>query len=108
MEAAARFGGGEDGGVTRFAWSPELFEVYDWLADELEHEDGWRICFFHHPLYSSGQHARESRDMRQYLEEHLVKNRVNVVFGGHEHFYERSKPQKSVQYFVSGAAAKLR
>jgi allantoate deiminase len=35
LEAAARFGGGEDGGVTRFAWSPQLFEVYDWLAGEL-------------------------------------------------------------------------
>src|SRR5437016_5470191 len=35
LETAARFGGGEDGGVTRFAWSPELFEVYEWLAGEL-------------------------------------------------------------------------
>jgi allantoate deiminase len=34
LEAAARFGE-DDGGVTRFAWSPALFEVYDWLEGEL-------------------------------------------------------------------------
>jgi hypothetical protein len=33
---------------------------------------------------------------------------VNVVFTGHEHFYERIKPQKGIQYFVEGSSAKLR
>jgi hydantoinase/carbamoylase family amidase len=31
LEDAARFGGGEDGGVTRMAWDRTLFEVYEWL-----------------------------------------------------------------------------
>ncbi|MBN9623385.1 MAG: Zn-dependent hydrolase [Actinobacteria bacterium] len=31
IEEAARFGKTEDGGVTRLAWEPVLFEVYDWL-----------------------------------------------------------------------------
>jgi hypothetical protein len=30
------------------------------------------------------------------------------VFSGHEHFYERIKPQKGIYYFTSGGAAKLR
>jgi hypothetical protein len=38
----------------------------------------------------------------------FVKNRVNVVFAGHEHFYERIKPQKGIFYFISGAGGKLR
>ena len=33
---------------------------------------------------------------------------VDVVFSGHEHFYQRIKPQKGIQYFVSGAAGELR
>jgi hypothetical protein len=37
-----------------------------------------------------------------------VKYGVNVVFTGHEHFYERIKPQKGIQYFVEGSSAKLR
>ncbi len=43
----------------------------------------WRIGFFHHPLYSSGQHAGESRDViRPALEPLLIRNGVNVVFSG--------------------------
>jgi hypothetical protein len=33
---------------------------------------------------------------------------VNVVFTGHEHFYERIKPQQGVAYFIAGSSAKLR
>jgi len=67
----------------------------------------WRICFFHHPLYSSGQHARESREViRPALEPALTRNRVHIVFNGHEHLYERIRPQKTVQYFVSGGGGR--
>jgi hypothetical protein len=31
-----------------------------------------------------------------------------VVLTGHEHFYERIKPQKGIYYFISGGSAKLR
>jgi hypothetical protein len=31
-----------------------------------------------------------------------------VVLAGHEHFYERLKPQKGIHYFISGGAGKLR
>jgi len=69
--------------------------------------DKWRIAFFHHPLYSSGQHASESRDViRPALEKALVRNRVNVVFSGHEHLYERIKPQQGITYFVSGGGGR--
>ncbi|HEV2022331.1 MAG TPA: hypothetical protein VGQ94_07355, partial [Terriglobales bacterium] len=30
-----------------------------------------------------------------------------VVFSGHEHVYERVKPQNGIQYFTEGASAKL-
>jgi calcineurin-like phosphoesterase family protein len=67
----------------------------------------WRICFFHHPLYSSGQHAQESRDViRPALEPVLTRNGVNVVFGGHEHLYERIAPQHGIRYFVSGGGGR--
>jgi hypothetical protein len=33
---------------------------------------------------------------------------ISAVFSGHDHFYERTKPQQGVQYFVSGAGGKLR
>jgi len=67
----------------------------------------WRISFFHHPLYSSGDHANESRDsIRPALEPALVRNRVDVVFSGHDHLYERIAPQRGIRYFVSGGGGR--
>ena len=42
------------------------------------------------------------------LEPLLVKYGVQVVFSGHDHVYERIKPQQGIHYFVSGAAGQLR
>lgn len=80
-----------------------------WLEQEL-HNSGseWKICFFHHPLYSSGERHGPSVGLREVLEPLFVKYGVNVVFTGHEHFYERLKPQKNIHYFISGAGGKLR
>lgn len=36
LEAAARIGALDDGGISRFAWTPELREVTQWVAQELE------------------------------------------------------------------------
>src|SRR3954454_12637031 len=67
----------------------------------------WRVAFFHHPLYSSGQHAAEGRDViRPALEPALIRNHVDVVFTGHEHLYERIKPQHEVKHFVSGGGGR--
>ena len=46
--------------------------------------------------------------LRDQLEPLFVQYGVDVVFTGHEHFYERLKPQKGITYFVNGSAAKLR
>jgi Calcineurin-like phosphoesterase len=69
--------------------------------------DKWRIAFFHHPLYSSGIHSAEGRDViRPAFEEPLVRNRVNVVLSGHEHLYERIRPQRGIYHFVSGGGGR--
>jgi hypothetical protein len=67
----------------------------------------WRISFFHHPLYSSGSHGPESREViRPALEPALLRNRVDVVFSGHDHLYERVAPQQGIRYFVSGGGGR--
>ena len=35
LDELGRIGGRPDGGVTRVAWSPELFEAYAWIGDRL-------------------------------------------------------------------------
>jgi 3',5'-cyclic AMP phosphodiesterase CpdA len=79
-----------------------------WLEKELAASGSdWKIAFFHHPPYASGMHGSDEI-LKQQLEPLFVRYGVNVVFTGHEHFYERIKPQKGVQYFVEGSSAKLR
>src|SRR6185503_19298602 len=81
----------------------------DWLEGELKASGSeWKICFFHHPLYSSGEKHGPSLELRKVLEPLLIKSGVDVVFAGHEHFYERIKPQNNIQYFTLGNSAKLR
>ncbi len=68
----------------------------------------WKIMFFHHPLYSSGEKHGSDELLRQRLEPIFLEHGVDVVFTGHEHFYERLKPQKGIHYFICGSSAKLR
>ena len=81
----------------------------DWLEGELKKStSNWKMAYFHHPLYSSGARHGSEVDLRELLEPLLLKYGMNVIFAGHEHFYERIKPQKGISYFTAGGAAKLR
>jgi hypothetical protein len=81
----------------------------EWLDKELAASGSdWKIVFFHHPLYSSGATHGSADLQRELLEPTFMKHGVNVAFTGHEHFYERLKPQKGIHYFVNGCGAKLR
>lgn len=81
----------------------------DWIETTLrEAREDWKICYFHHPLYSNAERHGASVDLRVLLEPLFVKYGVNVVFSGHDHVYERIKPQKGIYYFVSGSAGQLR
>lgn len=80
-----------------------------WLEDQLMASGSeWKIAFFHHPPYSSGETHGSDETLRTQLEPLFVKYGVNVVLTGHEHFYERLKPQKGIAYFITGSSAKLR
>ena len=80
-----------------------------WLESELAKDTSeWKICFFHHPPYSSGGKHGSDKQLREVVEPIFVKYGVNLVLTGHDHFYERIKPQKGIYYFVSGAGGKLR
>ncbi len=80
-----------------------------WLTDALKNsKDDWKICYFHHPLYSNGGTHGPSVNIRVVLEPLFVTYGVNVVFSGHDHIYERLTPQKGISYFVEGAGGSLR
>jgi 3',5'-cyclic AMP phosphodiesterase CpdA len=80
-----------------------------WLEQQLkDSKSDWKICYFHHPLYSDGGRHGSEVDLRVILEPLFIKYGVNVVYSGHDHIYERLKPQKGIYYFISGAAGQLR
>jgi 3',5'-cyclic AMP phosphodiesterase CpdA len=81
----------------------------EWVDATLrDAREEWKICYFHHPLYSNAARHGSSVDLRVLLEPMFVKYGVNVVFSGHDHVYERLKPQKGITYFVAGASGQLR
>jgi hypothetical protein len=83
-------------------------EQIQWLEQELKQStEAWKIMFFHHPLYSSGGRHGSDLRLREVLEPLLIQYNVSVVFAGHDHFYERVKPQKGITHFVLGSAGKL-
>ena len=80
-----------------------------WLDKELSASGSdWKICFFHHPLYSSGETHGSAEAQRNLLEPVFLKYGVNLVLSGHEHFYERIKPQKGIAYFILGNSGEVR
>jgi predicted phosphodiesterase len=83
-------------------------EQVKWLEKELDASDSeWKIAYFHHPLYTTARRGPEV-ELREILEPLFVKHGVDVVFTGHEHIYERFKPQQGIHHFLVGGAAKLR
>ena len=84
-------------------------EQIAWFEKEVSASGAeWKIPYFHHPLYSSGERHGSDIKLRQTLEPILLKNGVTVVFTGHDHMYERTKPQNGITYFVVGSGGKLR
>ena len=84
-------------------------EQIAWLEKELQTSgSSWKIPVFHHPLYSSGERHGSDVKLRQVLEPLFIKYNVSVVLTGHDHFYERVKPQHGIVYFVAGSGGKLR
>jgi len=80
-----------------------------WLRQSLAASDAeWRICFYHHPLYTSGRYSLSSVSLRRELEPLFIEYGVQVGLNGHEHFYERIVPEQGVQYFTSGGGGALR
>jgi 3',5'-cyclic AMP phosphodiesterase CpdA len=100
------------GGVRFFALDTGYLDKpqLDWLEKELSSSrSDWKVAFFHHPLYSSGRTHGSALESRAVLEPLFVKYGVSAAFSGHDHIYERVKPQKGgVVYWVTGGGGSLR
>jgi predicted phosphohydrolase len=106
---------GGEGGVERwysFDWGDAHFVALDtertgaveakWLeADLAANKRPWTIVYAHKPPFSSGEHGNDS-SFQTYFKPILEKYHVQLVLNGHDHDYERTKPQNGVTYVVTG------
>jgi hypothetical protein len=99
-------------GPVRFLFLDSNFmepQQVQWFERELsEAAEPWKIVIFHHPLYSDGDRHGSNVSLRVVLEPLMVRHGVDMVLSGHEHIYERLRPQKGITYFIVGSSGQLR
>jgi hypothetical protein len=72
-----------------------------WLFNDLRsNNESFTIVFFHHPVYSSGEHGNTTL-LQKIWAPMFERFHVNIVFNGHDHDYERSIVN-GVTYIVIG------
>src|SRR5271166_487246 len=107
----ARYYSFKKGNATFFALDSNYMDSSQltWLETQLQNTNTpWKICYFHHPLYSDGRFHGPDVDLRAVLQPLFEKYGVNVVLSGHDHVYERIKPVDAIYYFVVGNSGELR
>lgn len=90
-------------------------EQLRWLEEVFAHsQQKHKFVFLHHPLYTDlgkGHHAHDSidkyPDSRDRLEALFAKFKVNAVFAGHEHYYERRTVDGIIHIITGGGGAPI-
>ena len=90
-------------------------EQFKWLeAVLLNSTQKHKFIFLHHPLYTDlgkGHHAHDSIDKypesRDRLEALMAKYKVDAVFAGHEHYYERRTVDGIIHIITGGGGAPI-
>lgn len=100
-----------------FRWGSARFFMLDaqddfstveraWLEKSLSEADGeqglqWRFVVLHHGPWSAGLHGGNQSMIIGRVPELLKQHKVDVIFAGHDHDYERGE-EAGLRYIVSG------
>ncbi len=86
---------------------------YQWLTNDLASTDKpWKMLFFHQPIRNSALHRNDYSSLPEYIYAYqalqailmpvIRQYRVDMVFNGHDHDYERFGPVGGMHSVVTG------
>jgi acid phosphatase type 7 len=76
--------------------------VAPWLREVMHAAgDKWKFVAFHHPPYTGGKYA-PNLGIQRTLAPVFDEERVDVVFNGHDHMYQRTLPLRAGQVVAPG------
>lgn len=78
-------------------------EQYQWLEQELikTERDKFIILVTHHPFFSVSSHAHDKLAFKEDVMQLLERYKVDLVFSGHDHNYERFS-KDGIDYITTG------
>lgn len=72
----------------------------EWLREALaKSESRWKLCYGHHHIYSATRN--ENHDLIERLLP-VIKDKVDIYLGGHDHNLQHTRPESGVHFFVCG------
>jgi len=78
-----------------------------WLENELKIAQGdnqtfWNFAFMHEPIFNSRDGRTDRTDLVQYWCPLFEQYGVDLVFAGHNHYYERNYPMNNLKEYDDG------
>jgi len=79
--------------------------MLEWLEGDLRRaRQFWKVAYFHHPPFASGPNENDALSIlaRRHLVPILEKYGAQLVFNGHEHSYQQTKPLRGGEIVEPG------
>lgn len=73
----------------------------EWLINALKAPARWKIVYFHHPAFSSGEYGGYPTIQKNWVPL-FEQFGADLVIAGHSHAYERTVPINGITYIVTG------
>lgn len=86
------------------AWAKEEQRVEAWIRSRTGScEKPWLAAVIHHPVYGMHDGDTVSPQIRKLWKPLLEEGGIRIVFSGHQHLYQRTKPIHGITYLMGNS-----